>query len=502
VNGGLGNSVALSGSDNVTVIGTQGAYGFYISNVTVSGTGNTLSVSNDGHVTLVNGAGASVTGSYDTFTLQSSTHLTVSGGSHNIVDIAGSGNTISISNAKIYYTTASASATITGTGNHIYAYTPPSGGYDFAQSPAATSGASIGTIAEHDTQIGADAAAQAAEAAKARAVSAAQAPAAPAAASSAQFEGAKWQDGTITWAFATGSGTAANPISGSVGSQYQATIESAFQAWASATGLASQEVSDPSKADIQIGWGDFNTASTGILGYTSFESQNGQFMPGTLIRMEDPSQDAFNNPGLTYSGTDAQLYQVALHEIGHALGLAGNSDPNSVMYPFSTASNRMLDATDIGGIQTLYGGTGSDSATQSQGAGQSAAGAGPGSDAAGSAADGGSLTASNSNNNEAGTGASSGNSHTADAGKQDTPAAPGSNNNFVFQPAFSPEVINGVAPSAPPAVNASDFFGQWQALLTHLIQSGDSTVSTWHVSDPAVLTVAESIVKPAGLHTH
>jgi hypothetical protein len=166
---------------------------------------------------------------------------------------------------------------------------------------------------------------------------------------------------------ATGAGTAADPTSGSIGSPYQETIESAFQAWAQATGLSFVEVSDPSKADIQIGWGDFNTASTEILGYTSYESQNGQFMPGPLIRLEDPSQDPFTDSGLTYFGTNAQLYQVALHEIGHALGLADNSDPNSVMYPFSEASNRTLDATDIGAIQMLYGLTGNGSASQGQG---------------------------------------------------------------------------------------------------------------------------------------
>jgi hypothetical protein len=45
---------------------------------------------------------------------------------------------------------------------------------------------------------------------------------------------------------------------------------------------------------------------------------------------------------------------VLLHEIGHAIGLADNSDPNSVMYAEAGASNRTLDGTDIAGAQTLY----------------------------------------------------------------------------------------------------------------------------------------------------
>jgi hypothetical protein len=43
-----------------------------------------------------------------------------------------------------------------------------------------------------------------------------------------------------------------------------------------------------------------------------------------------------------------------LHEIGHALGLADDADPNSIMYYGSGAQNRQLDATDITNITALY----------------------------------------------------------------------------------------------------------------------------------------------------
>jgi hypothetical protein len=45
---------------------------------------------------------------------------------------------------------------------------------------------------------------------------------------------------------------------------------------------------------------------------------------------------------------------VALHEIGHALGLAVSTDPNSVMFPELGPSNTALDATDIANIDALY----------------------------------------------------------------------------------------------------------------------------------------------------
>ncbi len=56
-----------------------------------------------------------------------------------------------------------------------------------------------------------------------------------------------------------------------------------------------------------------------------------------------------------YAGTDATFYQVALHEIGHALGLGDDSDPNSVMYYALGADNTTLDATDLAAIHQLYG---------------------------------------------------------------------------------------------------------------------------------------------------
>ena len=57
---------------------------------------------------------------------------------------------------------------------------------------------------------------------------------------------------------------------------------------------------------------------------------------------------------LIYSGTQTDLSALLLHEIGHALGLADNSDVNSAMY-YQVSGNGALDANDIQGMQALYG---------------------------------------------------------------------------------------------------------------------------------------------------
>ena len=82
------------------------------------------------------------------------------------------------------------------------------------------------------------------------------------------------------------------------------------------------------------------------------------FVPGTIVRLEDPAAD-FVDASLDsrYQGSWTTLYQVALHEIGHALGLDHSKDPNAIMFPTLGNKNVDLDATDIAGIQALYGGT-------------------------------------------------------------------------------------------------------------------------------------------------
>jgi len=175
---------------------------------------------------------------------------------------------------------------------------------------------------------------------------------------SKQPTGAFWTDPTITWSFAPGSDTGAAPFSGAIDAQEQPIIEAAIETWEAASGLTFQQVSSDASPDVTIGWGDFATASSGVVAYTTANREGTWLLPGTVVRLEDPSETALteNASGqLSYSGTDVTLYQSALHEIGHALGLADDSDPNSVMYATLGPNNTTLDSTDIAAIQALYG---------------------------------------------------------------------------------------------------------------------------------------------------
>lgn len=224
------------------------------------------------------------------------------------------------------------------------------GGYGFAGPQSTVENAvnrSIGQIALSDLQQGNSAGVAAAEAALLQARQSADS----VASSGSVLEGAKWDSQIVTWSLAGPDGSTAE-------SAEEAAAQQAFATWAAASGLTFEEVTDPAQADINIGWSDLGTSTSGVVGYTTFQAQGGAMVAGSAaITLEDPSEDALvagTDGQLTYSGTDATLEQVLLHEIGHAIGLADTSDPASIMYYELTASNRGLDSADISGIHTLY----------------------------------------------------------------------------------------------------------------------------------------------------
>ena len=229
-------------------------------------------------------------------------------------------------------------------------------------------------IAQFDRSHGFAAAAAEADAARSQASQLiAAAGALPSARPVSPFEGARWSDKVITWSFAASPGPATSPFSGYISPQYQSAIEQAIQTWAKASGLTFTQVSDSAAADIRIGWGNFDTSDSNVIGFTSGQVLGGEFQPGVIIRLEDPTQTPIVGATSAYSGTGVGLYQAALHEIGHALGLAASADPNSIMFAALGAGNATLAPGDIANISALYA-----PAASMQGTNAASASGGPG----------------------------------------------------------------------------------------------------------------------------
>lgn len=132
--------------------------------------------------------------------------------------------------------------------------------------------------------------------------------------------------------------------------------------WASYTALTFTEVNNSNDADILISWesGDHSTSNEpnhrkfygpGIYyAHTSLPPPNGP-TPG------DIHFDKAENWTLNQRPDDSQpidLFTIALHELGHSIGLRHSQVSASLMEANYNGSQRFLSPDDITGIQSLY----------------------------------------------------------------------------------------------------------------------------------------------------
>lgn len=173
--------------------------------------------------------------------------------------------------------------------------------------------------------------------------------------------------GTVTYSFATGAGYAITeaspaftgtvvPLETFMPAGFKAQIVNAFNAWSAVANIQFVEVVDNGVAfdaagatgDIRIGGHNLGGPG-GTLAHGYYPPANGVSAAGDI---HFDTQDTWK---IGFGGGGFDIFQVAAHEIGHAIGLNHTAVPNSLMNPNYTETFSGLQADDIAGGQFIYG---------------------------------------------------------------------------------------------------------------------------------------------------
>lgn len=162
-------------------------------------------------------------------------------------------------------------------------------------------------------------------------------------------QGNKWSTTNLRYGFVELTGDVSN-------AQTRAAVSTALGYWAAVTPLTFTEVANSADPEIRIRFvtGDHGDGSSfdgpsGVLAHAFYPPPNGGDIAGDS-HFDDAETWSVDLPA---SGTD--LYTVAAHEFGHALGLAHSTVGDALMYPYYGGPHRYLHQDDIDGIQSIYG---------------------------------------------------------------------------------------------------------------------------------------------------
>lgn len=168
------------------------------------------------------------------------------------------------------------------------------------------------------------------------------------------LRGCQYSSTNLTYAFVNGTPDLA-------GQRERELVREAFAAWAAVSPLRFSEVEPNESPDFPISWERRNH------GDGSPFDEGGTIQGNTLAHAFFPPPCGGRFAGALHfdefeTWTDAarprtiRLLNVAIHEIGHLLGLSHSNNRDAIMFAFYDDDVDSLRQDDINGIQALYGG--------------------------------------------------------------------------------------------------------------------------------------------------